>query len=235
MGTGRLVGSGRRTIHAMGLQQFERRLERLFEGVFAKAFRSGLEPVELGRRLARQMDRDRRVGPSGRRVAPNAFSYRLSPPDHERFASFEAVLCDELAEAAREHARAEGYAFLGRVAVWVVEDPRLSPGTFELDAEVRPAAGGGPVGSLMVPGGRRVSLDAESVSIGRQDTCDVVLDDPTVSRNHAEVRRDGDGFEVVDLGSRNGTRVNGQGIARTRLADGDDLLIGAVPVRFEAV
>ena len=58
----------------MGLQQFERRLERLFEGVFAKAFRSGLEPVELGRRLVRQMDRDRRVGPSGRRVAPNAFA-----------------------------------------------------------------------------------------------------------------------------------------------------------------
>jgi len=219
----------------MGLQQFERRLERLFEGVFAKAFRSGLEPVELGRRLVRQMDRDRRVGPSGRPVAPNAFSYRLSPADHERFASFEAALCDELAEAAREHARSEGYGFLGQVAVWVVQDPQMSPGTFELDTEVRPSPGGGAVGSLLVPGGRRMSIEADVVSIGRQDTCDVVLDDPTVSRNHAEVHRDADGFEVRDLGSRNGTRVNGLGIARTRLADGDELLIGAVPLRFEAV
>lgn len=219
----------------MGLQQFEQRLERMFEGVFAKAFRSGLEPVELGRRLARQMDRDRRVGPSGRRVAPNAFSYRLSPADHERFASFEEALLDELAEAAREHARSEGYAFLGRVQIWLVADPRLSPGSFELDTEVRPAAGGMPVGSLIVPGGHRVPLEDETVTVGRQDDCDVVLDDPTVSRHHAEVRRSGDGFEVVDLGSRNGTRVNGLGIARTRLADGDDLLIGAVPLRFEAV
>ena len=219
----------------MGLQQFERRLERLFEGVFAKAFRSGLEPVELGRRLVRQMDRDRRVGPSGRRVAPNAFSFRLSPDDHERFASFEEALCDELAETAREHGRAEGYTFLGRAAVWLVEDRQLSAGTFELDTEVRPLPGGGAVGSLLVPGGRRMSLDAEVVSIGRQDTSDVVLDDPTVSRNHAEVRRDPEGFEILDLGSRNGTKVNGLAISRTRLADGDELLIGVVPLRFEAV
>ncbi len=219
----------------MGLQQFERRLERLFEGVFAKAFRSGLEPVELGRRLVRQMDRDRRVGPSGRRVAPNAFSFRLSPDDHERFASFEEALCDELAEAAREHARAESYSFLGRVQVWMVKDATMSAGSFDLDAEVRAAAGGGPVGTIIAPGGRRVPLEDDSVSIGRHESCQVVLNDPTVSRNHAEVRRDGDGFEVIDLGSRNGTRVNGYAVIRQRLADGDDLLIGAVPLRFEAV
>ncbi len=219
----------------MGLQQFERRLERLFEGVFAKAFRSGLEPVELGRRLVRQMDRDRRVAPSGRRVAPNAFFYRLSPADRERFASFEDALCAELAEAAREHAKAEDYGFLGRVHVEMVEDPHLSAGSFEIDAQVRAAAGGAPVGSLVVPGGRRVALEDRPVSIGRLDTCDVVLDDPTVSREHAQVVREGEGFDLVDLGSRNGTRVNGYGITRQRLVDGDDLLIGAVPLRFEAV
>jgi hypothetical protein len=219
----------------MGLQQFERRLERLFEGVFAKAFRSGLEPVELGRRLVRQMDRDRRVGASGRKVAPNSFTYRLSTADRERFASFEDALRSELAEAAREHARAEGYTFLGRLDVEIVEDPHLSAGTFELHAEVRAAADGRPVGSLMVPGGRRVPLGNEPVAIGRLESCAVMLDDPTVSRNHAEVRRDGDGFELIDLGSRNGTRVNGVGITRQHLFDGDDVLIGAVPLRFEAL
>jgi hypothetical protein len=219
----------------MGLQQFERRLERLFEGVFAKAFRSGLEPVELGRRLVRQMDRDRRVGPSGRRVAPNAFTYRLSPADRDRFASFEEALIAELAEAAREHARSEGYAFLGRVEVGILENPNLSAGTFDLFAEVRAAPGGGPVGSLVLPGGRRVPLEDEPVTIGRLDTCAVALDDPTVSRHHAEVRRDGDGFEIVDLGSRNGTRVNGLGVVRQRLVDGDDIMVGAVALRFEAL
>ncbi len=219
----------------MGLQQFERRLERLFEGVFAKAFRSGLEPVELGRRLVRQMDRDRRVAPSGRRVAPNAFTYRLSTADRERFASFEDTLCAELAEAAREHARLEEYGFLGRVHVEIVEDPELSAGSFELDAEMRTAPGGQPVGSLVVPGGQRVPLEGRPVTIGRLDSCDVVLNDPTVSRHHAEVRREGDGFDLIDLDSRNGTRVNGYGITRQRLADGDDLLIGAVPLRFEEV
>ena len=219
----------------MGLQQFERRLERLFEGVFAKAFRSGLEPVELGRRLVRQMDRDRRMAPSGQKVAPNVFSYRLSPADRARFASFEEALCAELAGAAREHARAEGYGFLGRINVEIVEDPQLSAGTFELDATMLAAPGGQPIGSLVVQGGRRVPLETPAVSIGRLDTCDVVLDDPTVSRNHAEVRRDGEGFEVVDLGSRNGTKVNGYGIVRQRLADGDEIHIGAVPMKFEAV
>jgi hypothetical protein len=219
----------------MGLQQFERRLERLFEGVFSKAFRSGLEPVELGRRLVRQMDRDRRVGASGRKVAPNAFCYRLSPADRERFSSFEDALRAELAEAAREHARAEAYSFLGRVEVEIVDDPHLSAGTFDLDAEVRGSADGRPLGSLTTADGRRLPLEDQPVSIGRLDTCDLVLNDPTVSRNHAEVRRDSDGFEVIDLGSRNGTRVNGVGIVRQHLFDGDDVLIGAVPLRFEAL
>jgi hypothetical protein len=75
----------------VGLQGFERRLERVFEGMFAKAFRSGLEPVELGRRLAREMDRQRRVGNRGV-VAPNRFDFQLSPADMARFASFEEAL-----------------------------------------------------------------------------------------------------------------------------------------------
>ena len=218
----------------MGLQQFERRLERLVEGVFAKAFRSGLEPVELGRRLVRQMDRDRQLGPSGQRVAPNRFTFRLSPDDHARLEGSAAALVPELEEAAREHARDERYSFLGRVEVLLVADPSVAPGVLQLDAEVRAAPGGHPTASLVLSGGQRHAL-GESTTIGRLDTCEVRLDDPTVSRTHARVVRVGDAYEVQDLGSRNGTKVNGVGIARRPLADGDVLLIGAVPVRFEAV
>lgn len=223
----------------MGLQSFERRLERLFEGVFAKAFRSGLEPVELGRRLVRQMDRDRKVGVSGRKVAPNHFTFQLNADDLGQFAGSVEPLCRELEDTAREHAREEQYQLLGRIQVELVAGPRQSPGTFELLSDIRAAPGGLPVGSLVLADGRRVPLGDRAVTLGRLDTCDVVLDDPTVSRTHAEVRRDGDGsgdgFEIVDLESRNGTRVNGYGVARQRLNDGDAIEIGAVPLRFEAV
>ena len=101
----------------MGLQGFERGLERLVEGTFNKAFRSGLQPVEIGRRVARVLDAGRTLGVSGRHVAPNNIGVYLSPADTERFQSFAEALARELAEAARQHARDEGYQFLGPVTV----------------------------------------------------------------------------------------------------------------------
>ena len=106
----------------MGLQQFERRLERLVEGTFAKAFRSGLQPVELGRRLSREMDLQRTVGVHGL-IAPNQFKVAVSPDDAERFSSFSEALVRELSEAVREHARDEGYHFVGPVVVQLEPDP----------------------------------------------------------------------------------------------------------------
>src|ERR1700744_5416331 len=98
----------------MGLQQFEERLERLVEGTLAKPFRSNLQPVEIGRKLTREMDLHRRVGGHGL-IAPNSFSVTLATADVDRFANFVDALSRELADAAREHARIEGYAFVGPV------------------------------------------------------------------------------------------------------------------------
>lgn len=217
----------------MGLQQFERRLERLVEGVFAKAFRSGLQPVELGRRLTREMDANRAVGLRGA-IVPNVFTFALSPADHERFASFADALTRELADAAREHARNEAYVFVGPVEVSLEEDPSLTAGMFLLSGEVHEAAGGGAVGSLVLPDGERVSVGEEPVSIGRLAECDVVLADSSVSRRHAEVRRQGSDFVVADLGSTNGTKVNGAGVKERRLVDGDEISVGSAKLRFEA-
>ena len=217
----------------MGLQQFERRLERLVEGVFAKAFRSGLQPVELGRRLTREMDANRTVGVRGV-ISPNAFVFALAPADLERFESFADVLARELADAAREHARREGYVFVGPVEVALEEDEAVTPGTFLLAGEVREAAGGGAVGSLVLPDGRRVSVGPDPVTIGRLADCDVVLSDESVSRRHAEVRREGNDIVVVDLGSTNGTKVNGAGVRQRRLDDGDEIAVGTTRLRFEA-
>ena len=217
----------------MGIRQFEQRLERLVEGVFAKTFRSGLEPVEIARRLTREMDLHRAMGVSGL-MAPNHFDVAVSPADHQNFASYEQALLRELSEAVREHGRDEGYGFVGPVHVELNEDPSLGAGEFLVSSNMLEAPGGMAVGSLLLPDGRRVSVGEDPVSIGRLPECDIVLSDPNVSRRHAEVRRRGNDFIVVDLGSTNGTRVNGAGVRERRLNDGDEITLGSTRVRFEA-
>ena len=116
----------------MGLQQFEERLERLVEGTLAKPFRSNLQPVEIGRRLTREMDLHRRVGVRGL-IAPNAFAVTLSPADVTRFANFIDALSRELSDAAREHARIEGYSFVGPVEVEIFEGSEPQAGALHRD------------------------------------------------------------------------------------------------------
>jgi hypothetical protein len=216
----------------MGLQRFERRLERLVEGAFTKAFRSGLQPVEVGRRMAREMDAGRTLGIRGT-VAPNRFTVRLAPEDAERFSGFLDVLERELEDAMREHAREEGYHFIGPVSVTLEIDERAKRGDLRVAAEIVEGEGGGPVGALVLPDGRRVQLTQEPAMIGRLPDCAVALSDPQVSRHHAEIRPDHDGWRVVDLGSMNGTLVNGVRITEHVLRDGDVIVVGATSVRYE--
>jgi Protein of unknown function (DUF3662)/FHA domain len=217
----------------MGLQQFERRLERLVEGAFAKAFRSGLQPVELGRRLTREMDLQRTVGVHGL-IAPNQFKVAVSTADAERFSSFSEALVRELSEAVREHARDEGYHFVGPVQVALEPDPSIGKGEFLVASEIVSGPGGHAAGSLYLPDGSRVAIGDEPVTIGRQAECDVVLDDSNVSRRHAEVRRQGEDYVLVDLGSTNGSKVNGTRIKQQALTDGDEITLGKTLLRFEA-
>jgi hypothetical protein len=216
----------------MGLQQFERRLERLVEGAFAKAFRGELQPVEIGRRLTREMDLHRTVSVRGV-IAPNRFEVLLAPADHQRFESFLDGLRRELAAAAREHAQREGYLLLGPVEVAVDVDEDLPPSTFSIASEVREGEDA-PVGWLVLPDGRRVGIGAQTVTIGRLPECAVALSDLNVSRRHAQVRREGDAAVIVDLGSTNGTRVNGTFVREHRLSDGDRITVGTTSLRYEA-
>jgi hypothetical protein len=218
----------------MGLKGFERRLERMVEGVFARAFRSGLRPVELGRRLVREIDDNRSVDVRGRTAVPNAFTVQLSAEDLDRFAEIHETLVRELCDAAREHARDEGYTFLGPVEVELVEDSRLRAGAFQIVGRMKEGVGGAGAGSLVLPTGERVVLGEQIISIGRMPECNIVLADPNVSRNHAEIRPRGQGFVLVDLNSTNGSRVNGVRVAEQELTDGDELAFGNTRVRFEA-
>ncbi len=215
----------------MGLQQFERRLERLVEGAFAKAFRGQLQPVELGRRLTREMDLRRSVGIHGF-IVPNQFNIFLSQADFDRFESFGDSLSRELVAAVREHAGREGYQFVGPVEVDLHLDPDLAVSTFAIESELR-EGDDRPNDWLVFPDGRRVGIGSQVVTMGRLPECAVVLDDPNVSRRHAQVRREGDAVFVVDLGSTNGTRVNGVVVREHRLVSGDVISVGNTALRFE--
>jgi hypothetical protein len=216
----------------MGLQQFEERLERLVEGTLAKPFRSNLQPIEIGRRLTREMDLHRRVGVHGL-IAPNTFTVTLAPADVDRFANFIDALSRELADAAREHARIEGYSFVGPVDVQIYEGTRLRAGRFTIAAEVVEGPEGVAFAELVLVGGERVTVGADPVVIGRLPECAVVLGDPNVSRRHAEVRHVGDAVVVTDLGSTNGTKVNGTPIREQHLASGDEITVGSTTLIFE--
>lgn len=218
----------------MGIRGFERRLERMVEGAFARAFKSGLRPVELGRRLVREMDDNRSVGVRGGTVVPNAFTVALSASDLEQFEGVQDSLCRELGDAAREHARDEGYAFMGPVEVELVVDELLHTGAYEITGRMAEGEGGAGAGSIVLPNGDRFSLTESIITVGRHPDSTLVLADPNVSRNHAEIRPQGERFAVVDLGSTNGTRINGVRVDTQVLQDGDEVAFGNTRMRFEA-
>jgi catechol 2,3-dioxygenase-like lactoylglutathione lyase family enzyme len=216
----------------MGLQKFEGRLERIVDGTFSKAFRGELHPVEIGRRLTREMDLKRRLGVHGL-IAPNSYVVYLSPSEFERFESFLDALVRELEEAAREHARNEDYVFVGPVTVSAVEDPGLRRGRFEIESEVHEGPAGLTAASIVLADGERIVLGPEPITIGRLPESSVVVSDPNASRRHAEIRRAGNDVVVIDLDSTNGTRVNGAPIRERILVDGDEIVVGTTFIRFE--
>ncbi len=218
----------------MGIRGFERRLERMVEGAFARTFKSGLRPVELGRRLVREMDDNRSVGVRGGTVVPNAFTVALSASDLEQFEGVQDSLCRELGDAAREHARDEGYGFMGPVEVELVVDDGLHTGAYQITGRMAEGEGGAGAGSIVLPSGDRFSLTESIITVGRHPDSNLVLADPNVSRNHAEIRPQGEHFAVVDLGSTNGTKVNGVRVSTQVLQDGDEVAFGNTRMRFEA-
>ena len=218
----------------MVLRPFEKRLENLVEGAFSRAFKSSLRPVEIGRKLAREMDLNRTVGVNGRPTVPNHFVVHLSQNDHDGFSGMETALTRELTDAVREHARDEGYSFVGPVRVELEADERLRTGTFQIESALSEGLGGAGAGSLVLPGGQRIGLTERVLTIGRLPESNITLQDSNASRHHAEIRPAGDGYLVADLGSTNGTQVNGVRVSQHRLQDGDIIQIGNTKMLFEA-
>lgn len=218
----------------MGMQALERRLERMVDTVFRRS-RSNIRPIELGRRLLREMDDQRNVDVRGERVAPNDFIILLSADDHAGFADMATSLTTELAEACREYARDEGYRFMGPVKVELRVDNGLKRGRFGIASSIRQSEPGLRPGAIVLPSGERITLSADISVIGRLSECAITISDGNVSRRHAQIQRMGSGFAVSDLGSTNGTLLNGERLTtERRLTDGDIIAVGPIQLRFEA-
>jgi len=221
------------------LRDFERRLGGLVEGLFAKTFRSGLQPVELAKRVLREMDARKTVSVA-EIWAPNRFVFELAPEDGERFEQAEAALVAELEEVVRENAADRGWGLVGPAEVSFEVDPDLKKGEFncraalvEGEERVEPVP---TVGAWLEIAGdgadRSVVLTSDVVTIGRLPECDVTLTDRGASRHHAQIRVRSDRYTLTDLGSTNGTRLNGQTIQSHDLVDGDRISIGATILEF---
>jgi hypothetical protein len=204
----------------------------MVEGTVGRLFGGGVRPVEIGHRIARAMSDSRSVGVRGQPVVANHFSVALTPDDLGRFADVKESMVRELCDAAREHAKGEGWTFMGPVKVELVADTELRAGSFDVKARMKEADGG--AGVLVLPTGEQIVLTEYLVTFGRLPECTISFDDSNVSRQHAEIRPEGDGFVLTDLGSTNGTKVNGGRVTRHRLVDGDRITFGATDVEFRA-
>ena len=221
------------------LDRFERGVERAVNGVFAKAFRSEVQPVELASALRKEADSAAAIVGRGRTLIPNAYRIALGQSDYERFSSWEDSLCEELAEAVTQHARQQRYAFVGAVSVKLELDPELNTGVFNVrgarvKGSVAPATGA--VATVTHPvidvDGRRYQINSRHTRIGRGTDCDIVVDDPGMSRHHAEIVLDAGQASLRDLGSTNGSFVDGERATNAKLVDGSIITLGRTRIRF---
>ena len=218
----------------MSIQKFEQRLESLIEGLFTRLFRSSVKPVELGRRIVREMDMGITLGVSGQTLAPNQYTISLSPDDYSQLGTVRESLVRELSETLRKHAIEESYSFLGTLHIRIESNSEYRNGLFQILSDFAENKNGLPPGAVVTNEGERVLLKEFNVILGRAEEAFIQIDDPEASRNHAEIRLIGPNFVISDLGSTNGTIVNGNRILEHVLHDYDTITIGKTSLRFEA-
>ena len=232
------------------LQRFERRLGGLVEGAFARMFGGVVQPVEVAAALQREAENKKMIVGQGRLLVPNDFVVELGHTDGGRLEEYDAPLRRELAAMVSEHAQEQGWSFVGPVSVRFEQVEALGTGVFRVrSAVLQPAreSASGPAATQAVArpaggaayllvagdgGERRYGVSAEVTRIGRSSEADVRLFDTGVSRLHAELRLLGDEVVLVDLGSTNGTTLNGARVQEGRLRDGDRIGVGSSSMLF---
>jgi hypothetical protein len=218
------------------LRRFEKRLEGMVEGAFARVFKGVVHPVEILGAMQREAEVQKTILKDGRVLVPNRYVIELSPDDHARLAPYAAALAGELAQSHAEHIGEQGQAVYGDVVVEIDRGANLATGLFQVRAEVHtggdPSGGAGSGVRLHTDDGRNYPLGVGSTVIGRGEQASCRLPDIGASRQHARLDYDGRQVVLTDLGSANGTLVNGQRVSTVTLNHGDQILIGTTRLSF---
>ena len=215
------------------LDSFERGLERAVNGAFAKTFKSGLQPIEITAALRRELDTKAAVVARDRILVPNRFTVRLSAGDFERMTAIGPVLIDQLTQLVQQHATAQHYQFAGGIGITLSEDSFLTEGVAQIDSvSVKGTVSWNPV--LDVAGKRYPILKSRTV-IGRGSDADITVDDPGISRKHVEILWDGTRAQVNDLGSTNGSQLDGVRVSTAPLPPDSVIDIGRTRIVFRVL
>lgn len=227
--------------------RFERRIEGAVNGVFARAFKGDVQPVEIAARLQRELDSEAKLMSRDRHLVPNEFVVRLSRHDYDRLAPYGKTLMNELLPELKQHAADMGYVFNGPIMIHLELDESLPTGRFTVSSSAVAETGeptgfpaDSPVATLPTVASRtRMVLEVNGVRhplkppglvIGRGTDADLRINDPGVSRRHAQIRVIARGdtldLDIIDLGSTNGVVLNGQRVQRAPLGEGSRIEIG---------
>ena len=229
-----------------GLQDFERKLEQVISGAFAKAFRSAVQPVEIAAALQRECDNNAQILSRDRRMVPNDFHVELAQTDLDRLAPYDTAMAAEFREQLEDHAKHQGYRFPGPVRIEFEAADDLTTGRFRVrsraQAQVRSNATHTQTRrarAFVEAGGQQHPLHPPTTVVGRGTEADIRVDDPGVSRRHVEFQLTGGdrGLEVRarDLGATNGMLVDGHRITHTALHDGSTVKIGNTTMTVRVV
>jgi hypothetical protein len=233
------------------LDKVERGIEKAVRGVFSTGSRAQVEPVEIASRLRREVDNKALTIAAGRTLAPNVFDVQLSDDDFRRAQDWGTPLAEELCDVVISHVRSQGYTLQGSVRISFRRSEDLRAGDFEIVSSTEKSKAGPGVASarpnlpaapsrppvrlqpVLDIDGQRYSLNAPSVVLGRSSEADILVDDTGVSRRHLEIRTASGVTSAVDLGSTNGSYVNGHKVAgSTELTDGSTITMGRTKIIF---
>ncbi|MFL6047274.1 MAG: FhaA domain-containing protein [Propionibacteriaceae bacterium] len=228
--------------------RFEKKVEGAVSGAFARAFKGDVQPVEIAARLQRELDAEAKLMSRNKRLVPNDFTVHLSQHDHDKLAPYASTLNAELGTELRNHAREMGYMFNGPIKIAFELDSSLPTGRFTVSSQA--VAGITPRGGrasetainraplVLEVNGTRHPLQPPGLVIGRGSDADLRINDPGISRRHAQIRVSPAGpgvkIDIVDLGSTNGIAVNGQRVQQATLHEGSRIEIGSTRMLVHA-
>lgn len=224
--------------------RLERLAQELIEGSFDRALGAGTTPGKIAGRLAKALEESEIDG-----LAADSFIVRISPEEFNKISRArprtEMMLADYLARLAEEG----GLVLAGQPAVELIADENLTRSQIRIEARQTrqtsdltksrpitavdaPLLGASTEAFLIIYGRQHVPLEGPIANVGRQLDNDIVIEDPTVSRRHAQIQWRHGHYVLYDLGSRAGTLVNGQPVGECVLQAGDVLTLGNVSIIY---